>query len=99
VHWQRNGSYTWTLATIWYDKGTFITELKAHSLHFLRTKFAIAMPWKDTSTMEQKVEFICEWLGGNTQYQSYADSMVCHGRRLLLLKGLNLDIMRLVFTR
>jgi len=23
------------------------------------------MPWKDTSTMEQKVEFICEWLSGN----------------------------------
>ena len=23
------------------------------------------MPWKDTTTMEQKVEFICEWLSGN----------------------------------
>ena len=22
------------------------------------------MPWKDTTTMEQKVEFICEWLSG-----------------------------------
>ncbi len=23
------------------------------------------MPWKETTTMEQKVEFICEWLSGN----------------------------------
>src|SRR6056297_2597284 len=22
------------------------------------------MPWKDTTTMEQKLEFICEWLSG-----------------------------------
>jgi transposase InsO family protein len=30
------------------------------------------MPWKDTSTMEQKVEFICEWLSG-----SYTISELC----------------------
>jgi hypothetical protein len=29
------------------------------------------MPWKDTTTMEQKVEFICEWNTGNTPSQSY----------------------------
>jgi transposase-like protein len=22
------------------------------------------MPWKDKTTMEQKIEFICEWLSG-----------------------------------
>jgi transposase-like protein len=25
-------------------------------------KKQITMPWKETTTMEQKVEFICEWL-------------------------------------
>ena len=25
-------------------------------------KKQIIMPWKETTTMEQKVEFICEWL-------------------------------------
>ncbi len=25
------------------------------------------MPWKETTTMEEKIEFICEWRSGNTQ--------------------------------
>lgn len=32
------------------------------------------MPWKDTTTMEQKVEFICEWLTGK-----YKISELCRG--------------------
>ena len=32
------------------------------------------MPWKDTTTMEQKVEFICEWLSGK-----YTITELCHG--------------------
>jgi len=27
-------------------------------------KIQIAMPWKETTIMEQKIEFICEWLTG-----------------------------------
>ena len=27
-------------------------------------KIQIAMPWKETTIMEQKIEFICEWRTG-----------------------------------
>ncbi len=38
-----------------------------HRLHFLRSNLElkqIAMPWKETTIMEQKIEFICEWRTG-----------------------------------
>lgn len=42
-------------------------SLKGHSLHFLSCNLLrkqITMPWKETTTMEQKIEFICEWRTG-----------------------------------
>ncbi len=29
------------------------------------------MPWKETTTMEQKVEFICEWRTGKYSITEY----------------------------
>ena len=38
------------------------------------------MPWKVTTTMEQKVEFICERLHKSTPSQNFAESLKSQGQ-------------------
>jgi len=44
------------------------------------------MPWKETTTMEQKVEFICEWLTEN-----YTITELCNEFKNLTAYSLQID--------
>lgn len=39
------------------------------------------MPWKETTTMEQKIEFICEWRTGKYTITEFVKALKSQGQQ------------------